>query len=106
LPKYHSSTKLKNKIDYFSRRGSLDIMSSILKTAKHGKSKTQIMYKCNLSYDQLKNYIQLLFEIGLFDKHSSTDKTFVTFKATAKGLKFLRTYAELKAIMNLDVNRD
>ena len=106
MPKCPSSIKLKNNIGYFSRRGTLDIMYFILKTAKEGNSKTRIMYKCNLSYDQLKSYIRILLEIGFLDKQSSIDKTKVTFKSTAKGQKFLTTYTESKAIMNLDINRD
>ena len=80
-------------------------MSTILVTAKQGKTKTHIMYKCNLSYDQLKNYIQLLLDVGFLDKQSSIDKKKKTFKSTDKGLKFLRKYAELNAIMTLDFTK-
>ena len=96
---------MKNNDDYFSRRSALDIISTILITAKQGNTKTRIMYKCNLSYTQLKNYIQLLQEIGFLDKQSSTDKKKKNFKSTYKGLKFLRKYAELNAIMTLDFTR-
>jgi predicted transcriptional regulator len=81
-------------------------MYSILKTAKDGNSKTRIMYKSNLSYDQLKSYIRILLDIGFLDKQSSIDRTNLTFQSTAKGLKFIATYAELKAIMNLDIDQD
>ena len=100
--KYHSSTKLKNNGNYFSRRSALDIISNILIEAKQGKTKTRIMYKCNLSHDQLKNYIQLLLEIGFMDKQLGTDKQKKTLMTTSKGLKFLRKYAEIQAIINLD----
>ena len=81
-------------------------MSTILIEAKQGETKTRIMYKCNLSYDQLKNYVQLLLNIGFLCKESSTDKKKKTLKSTSKGLKFLRKYSEIQAIMTLDFTRD
>ncbi len=104
--KCHSSTKLKNNDDYFSRRSALDIIFTILIETKQGKTKTRIMHKCNLSYDQLKNYIQLLQEMGFLCKESSTDKQKKILKSTSKGLKFLRKYAEIQTLMNLDFTRD
>ena len=64
------------------------------------------MYNCNLSYDQLKYYIQLLLKMEFLEKQLSRDKKQQTFKSTSKGLKFLRKYVELKAIMNLESTRD
>jgi len=102
LTKCHSSTKTKTDGNYFSRRSALDILSIILTEAKQAKTKTHIMYKCNLSYTQLKNYIQLLQEMELLNKQQNTNKKTKKLKSTSKGIKFLQTYAELKAILNLD----
>jgi predicted transcriptional regulator len=44
--------------------------------------------------------------MGFLCKESSTDKQKKTLKSTSKGLEFLRKYAEIQAIMNLDFTRD
>ena len=104
--KCHSSTTLKNNDDYFSRRSTFDIISTILITAKQGETKTRIMYTCNLNYEQLKYYIQFLLKMEFLDKQLSTDKKKKTLKSTPKGLKFLRKYTEIQTLMNLDSTRD
>lgn len=99
-----SRTKLKN--NGFRKRSDLDIMSAILREAKQGKVKTRIMFQCNLSYNQLRNYIQLLLEIGLLDMQLSKKNKKQIFRSTSKGLEFLKKYTELKKIENLDSNKD
>ena len=103
--KCRSSTKLKNR-DYFTKRSNIDIMSSILICAKCEESKTHIMYKCNLSFRQFREYVNILLELGLLDSQLSEDKKKQTLKSTSKGLEFLTKYTELKALMNLDFSRD
>jgi predicted transcriptional regulator len=64
------------------------------------------MYKCNLSYRQFKEYVNLLLELGLLDSQLSEDKKKQILKSTSKGLEFLTKYTELKTLMNLDFSRD
>ena len=90
----------------FKKRSRMAIYSEILSLCNEKPEiKTHIMYKSNLSYDQLKNYILLLLELGFLCMQSSSDKKNKTLKSTSKGVKFLRKYAEIQAIMNLDVTR-
>ena len=96
---YQSRTKLKNSD--FRNRSELDIISAILVETKQGCPKTHIMYKSNLSYTQLKSYLQLLLELGFLEKLLTIKKK-PRFKSTSKGLEFLRKYAELKALINLE----
>lgn len=70
-------------------RDRIDIMSQILETANGWNvTKMQIMYKANLSYAQLKDYLVLLTEKDFLQYEANTQ----TFKATEKGLRFLRIY--------------
>ena len=70
-------------------RDRLDIISQILE-ATNGSSftKTKIMYKAVLSYNQLKEYLPLLTEKDLLRYDENTQ----TFRTTGKGLRFLDIY--------------
>lgn len=75
------------------RRDKLFIIAEILEIAKEGTLKTQIMYKANLSFAQLKEYLSLLTELNLLEKNLIDEKTY--YKTTEKGLKFLESYKEI-----------
>ena len=73
-------------------RSRLEIISQILETANGGVStKIMIMYKANLSYLQLKNYLATLRNKNLLSYDLDTH----TFKTTEKGLRFLKIYNRL-----------
>jgi predicted transcriptional regulator len=70
-------------------RSRVDIVSQILDTANGSSvTKTNIMYKAFLSYDQLKEKLVLLTEKDLLRYDENTR----TFKTTDKGLRFLQIY--------------
>ena len=48
-------------------RSRTEIVSSILDTANGGVTKTKIMYKAYLSYNQLQEYIAILIENNLIE---------------------------------------
>ncbi len=62
------------------RRARHDIIMEILKTAKGGEKKTQIMYKARLSFSQLEQYLNALKNGGLITEESGVWRT------TEKGL--------------------
>jgi len=62
------------------RRTRHDIILKILKTAKGGEKKTQIMYKARLSFSQLEHYLNALNEAGFIAEESGVWRT------TEKGL--------------------
>ena len=49
------------------RRNDLDICADILRVAKKGAKKTQIVYKANLNFKIVKKYLKRLLENGLLD---------------------------------------
>ena len=82
------------------KRSDIDIMASILNEAHKGARKTRVMYGCNLSYRQLQVYLKLLLGMGFLSSHSEKGSSKLdVFKTTAKGLKFLKAYRTLKALM-------
>jgi predicted transcriptional regulator len=62
------------------RRARHDIIMEILKTAKGGEKKTQIMYKARLSFSQLEQYLNALKKGGFIIEESGVWST------TEKGL--------------------
>lgn len=81
------------------RRDKHDIVLDILKIARGGKRKTQIMYKAKLSYGQLKVYLELLNDRGLLESNDGL------FHTTSKGLDFIRTYEEISLFKVSSENR-
>ena len=67
-------------------RDRLDIIVDILKVAKEGSTKTNIMLKANLSYDLLERYLELAVTYGLMRLNSKN------YQLTESGKKFLYKY--------------
>jgi len=57
------------------RRGRHGIVVEILKIARNGAKKTNIMYKARLSYSQLEKYLNALKEADFITEESGTWKT-------------------------------
>ncbi|HEY8139910.1 MAG TPA: winged helix-turn-helix domain-containing protein [Nitrososphaera sp.] len=76
-------------------RSRTDIVSQILESAGDGATKTRIMYKAYLSYAQLKEYLAVLVENGLLELENGGQ----TYKTSAKGLLFLKTYSQIGGLM-------
>src|SRR5512136_1574964 len=56
------------------RRDKLRIIAEILEIAKNGTLKTQIMYKANLSFAQLNEYLKFMLKIRLMEKVDNRGK--------------------------------
>jgi predicted transcriptional regulator len=79
------------------RRDKLGIVSEILEIAKEGTLKTQIMYKANLSFTQLNDYLKFMLKTTLLKKFPAGSK--MMYVATEKGLDFLQRYCELTELL-------
>jgi predicted transcriptional regulator len=77
-------------------RSRVEIISQILEIAKGGgTTKTKIIYKAFLSYNQFKEYLTILTESDLL----SYDGKRQIFKTTEKGLRFLNFYNEIRDVI-------
>jgi predicted transcriptional regulator len=84
-----------------NHRGRLDIMANILNTAADGTKKTQLMYRCNLSFKQLELYLNLLTTKRLLSKRIHNGVKDVTiYETTAKGQSFLHIYHTMNALLS------
>jgi len=69
----------------------------MLEIAKEGSLKTQIMYKANLSFTQLNNYLDLLLKNGFITQTGSYGKE--VYVITEKGTDYLRVHNELVRLL-------
>jgi predicted transcriptional regulator len=72
-------------------RSRTEIVGNILEAANGRATKTKIMYKAFLSYNQLKEYLSVLTENNLIEYLDGTK----TFKTTEKGLNYLKMHNEI-----------
>jgi len=82
------------------RRDRLYIIAEILQIAKGGSLKTPIMYKANLGFAQLNEYLSFLLGMKLLEVVKEGGKTI--YKTTPKGLKYLQSYLEISALLNFE----
>ena len=83
-----------------SNRGRLDITADILKASYGGARKTYLMYRCNMSFKQLKYYLDFLLGKELLCMVAEdVNSNHGLFEITDKGKEFLKTYKGLKALV-------
>src|SRR5919197_1076214 len=74
-------------------RGKIQIMGDVLVLATSGIKKTHIMYRANLSYEQVHLYLGELIAKRLIAQDVSPDG--VVYRTTEKGREFLQYYTRL-----------
>jgi len=84
------------------RRDKLYIIAEILEIAREGTLKTQIMYRANLSFTQLNDYLQFMLKNDLLEKIDMGGKE--VYKASEKGLNFLQRYNEIVELLRTEDN--
>jgi predicted transcriptional regulator len=72
-------------------------MAEILEVAIDGALKTQLMYRANLSFAQLNEYIKILVNLGLMSIDNNSQRT--VYRTTQKGMRYLQSYREIKDLL-------
>jgi predicted transcriptional regulator len=83
-------------------RSRTEIVSNILEAANGGVTKTKIMYKAYLSYNQLREYLSILIENNLLEYLDGTK----TYKTTEKGLNLLKMHNEMAELLQTTIQTD
>ena len=76
-------------------RNRVDIIAQLLDAASNPTTKTKMMYKAMLSYEQLKEYLVMLTENDLI----AYDNPSRRFTTTNKGYEFVKRYEELNNLI-------
>jgi predicted transcriptional regulator len=96
---YHTSVKEHRDMmtttseQHKNNRGKIQIMGDVLGLATSGIKKTHIMYRANLSYEQVHLYLGELIGKRLISQDVSPDG--VVYRTTTKGREFLLYYTRL-----------
>jgi predicted transcriptional regulator len=80
-----------------NNRGKIQIMGDVLALATSGIRKTHIMYRANLSYEQVYLYLEELIGKRLVAQDVSSDG--VVYRTTEKGREFLQYYTHLMEVL-------
>ncbi len=83
----------------WKNRSRLEIIGNILGVAKYGAKKTHIMYRANLSYSQLQEYVAFLTERGLLEEVNGERPDEIIFQTSNLGIQFLRYFRELERLV-------
>ncbi|HEX5186920.1 MAG TPA: winged helix-turn-helix domain-containing protein [Nitrososphaeraceae archaeon] len=83
-------------------RSRTELVAMILDSANGGATKTKIMYRAFLSYQQLKDYLAILIENNLIEYHGASK----IFKTTEKGLNFLKMHNEIGELLHITAKND
>ena len=98
--KTKAMAKTKN---YFTKRGRLGIIYEILSIcSKAPTKKTHIMYKANLSYDQLRKYLNLLINMQLLEEHTTNNGK--KYHINGKGRRFKNEFQKLQNLLDFSVS--
>ena len=81
----------------WERRDRLHIMAEIMEVAKGSQLKTRIMYKVNLSFSQVNEYISFLTEMGFLRVRVENGKKL--YETTAKGKLYIENYIEMSNLL-------
>ena len=79
------------------RRDRLEIIAMMLKVARVGVHKTQIMYEAGLSFVQLTEHLSFLVRMGLLEASMENER--LIYKTTAKGRRYVKQYEEIKDLL-------
>ncbi len=87
---------------HFKNRNRIEIVANILDIARNGALKTHLMYKANLSYMVVTQYLGFLIRSGLIEEVFSEEGPTKMYKTTPKGFQYMEVYDSLQSIAGLD----
>src|SRR3712207_6424075 len=87
-----------------NNRGKIQIMGDVLALGTSGIRKTHIMYKANLSYEQVHLYLGELIGKRLIAQDVSPEG--VIYRTTEKGREFLLYYTRLVEFLEEEARRE
>jgi len=80
-----------------NNRGKIEIMADVLALSTSGIKKTHIMYRANLSYEQILHYLNQLLGKGLIAQDVSDGA--LVYRTTETGREFLACYSRMSDLI-------
>ena len=82
------------------RRDRMHIIADIVGITIGGSLKTQVMYKANLSFAQVNEYLPFLLHVKLVAATITKGKK--VYRATPKGTKFISSYTKINDLLKTE----
>jgi predicted transcriptional regulator len=73
-------------------------MAEIMEITKGSQPKTRIMYRANLSFSQVNEYLSFLTEMGFLQVHVMNGHK--RYETTAKGNLYIENYLEMSSLLS------
>ncbi|MGI0090507.1 MAG: winged helix-turn-helix domain-containing protein [Nitrososphaerales archaeon] len=89
----------------FKNRSRMEIVAAILNIARTGALKTHLMYKSNLSYVVVSQYLQFMISSDLIKKVLDEQEMSKLYQTTPRGLKYLEVYESLQSLAGINSQR-
>lgn len=86
------------------RRKQLEILEEILSVCRTSSSRTRIMYKVNLNFHRVTEYIKFLLELGLIEEKSFGN--IKTYQITKRGEELLSKLQEVKEFLKTEKDKE
>ena len=83
-------------------RSRVEILYDIVSAGRPYSKKTHLMYKGNLSYQQLDLYLNFIMKSGLMEERLVEDEGRLYF-ITKKGEEFVRLFEDMRSLIKPDV---
>ena len=80
------------------KRSSEGVMADMLKVAIAGAKKTKLVYRANLNFKLVEQYLEQALKTDLVEHVEATR----TYHTTKKGTKFIEAYDNLEAFMQVE----
>jgi predicted transcriptional regulator len=97
-----SKNEPQSKAHKFRNRNRMEIVANLLEIARTGALKTHLMYRANLSYLMVTEYLQYLSTSQLIEETVDEEGVTKIYRTSPKGLKYLQVYDSLQSIAGLD----
>lgn len=81
----------------WDRRDRLGIMAEIMEITKGSQLKTRIMYRANLSFSQVNEYLSFLTDMGFLKVNEMNGQKF--YETTTKGERYIDNYMEMSSLL-------
>ena len=80
----------------------MEIVANMLDITRNGVLKTHLMYRANLSFMVVTQYLSFLEGSGLVEQVISEDEPKRLYKTTAKGFQYMQVYQSLQEIAGIE----
>lgn len=75
-------------------------MAEIMEITKVSQLKTRIMYRANLSFSQVNEYLSFLTEMGFLRLHEVDGQKL--YETTTKGERYIENYLEMSSLLRAE----